>query len=168
MKIANKSFKSRKLISLALTAVFIFSSAASVLLTSCKKDDGKKIRPADYGSYGSDLARKIAADHPDRKPYSGGEKAAGEAIKEEMIKLKYEPEVQSFTTKNGTSANYVVKIPGTGFYDVDSDGKVTIKHRIAVIGAHYDNLPPAPIKRLSQDSNTKTPRRTKLLKLKLA
>lgn len=152
MKIANKFFKGRKLISLALTAVFIFSSAASVLLTSCKKDDGKKIRPADYGSYGSDLARKIAADHPDRKPYSEGEKATGEFIKEEMTKLKFEPEVQTFTTKNGTSANYVVKIPGTGFYDEDSEGKVVTKHRIAIIGAHYDNLPPETKK----VENTKT------------
>ncbi len=152
MKIANKSFKGRKLISLALTAVFIFSSAASVLLTSCKKDDGKKIRPADYGSYGSDLARKIAADHPDRKPYSEGEKATGEFIKEEMTKLKFEPQVQTFTTKNGTSANYVVKIPGTGFYDEDSEGKVVTKHRIAIIGAHYDNLPPETKK----VENTKT------------
>lgn len=152
MKIANKSFKGRKLISLALTAVFIFSSAASVLLTSCKKDDGKKIRPADYGSYGSDLARKIAADHPDRKPYSEGEKATGEFIKEEMTKLKFEPEVQTFTTKNGTSANYVVKIPGTGFYDEDSEDKVITKHRIAIIGAHYDNLPPETKK----VENTKT------------
>lgn len=152
MKIANKSFKGRKLISLALTAVFIFSSAASVLLTSCKKDDGKKIRPADYGSYGSDLARKIAADHPDRKPYSEGENATGEFIKEEMTKLKFEPEVQTFTTKNGTSANYVVKIPGTGFYDEDSEGKVITKHRIAIIGAHYDNLPPETKK----VENTKT------------
>ena len=152
MKIANKSFKGRKLISLALTAVFIFSSAASVLLTSCKKDDGKKIRPADYGSYGSDLARKIAADHPDRKPYSEGEKATGEFIKEEMTKLKFEPQVQTFTTKNGTSANYVVKIPGTGFYDEDSEGKVITKHRIAIIGAHYDNLPPETKK----VENTKT------------
>lgn len=152
MKIANKSFKGRKLISLALTAVFIFSSAASVLLTSCKKDDGKKIRPADYGSYGSDLARKIAADHPDRKPYSEGEKATGEFIKEEMTKLKFEPEIQTFTTKNGTSANYVVKIPGTGFYDENSEGKVVTKHRIAIIGAHYDNLPPETKK----VENTKT------------
>ena len=152
MKIANKSFKGRKLISLALTAVFIFSSAASVLLTSCKKDDGKKIRPADYGSYGSDLARKIAADHPDRKPYSEGEKATGEFIKEEMTKLKFKPEVQTFTTKNGTSANYVVKITGTGFYDEDSEGKVVTKHRIAIIGAHYDNLPPETKK----VENTKT------------
>ena len=152
MKIANKSFKGRKLISLALTAVFFFSSAASVLLTSCKKDDGKKIRPADYGSYGSDLARKIAADHPDRKPYSEGEKATGEFIKEEMTKLKFEPEVQTFTTKNGTSANYVVKITGTGFYDEDSEGKVVTKHRIAIIGAHYDNLPPETKK----VENTKT------------
>ena len=152
MKIANKSFKGRKLIALALTAVFIFSSAASLLLTSCKKDDGKKIRPADYGSYGSDLARKIAADHPDRKPYSEGEKATGEFIKEEMTKLKFEPQVQTFTTKNGTSANYVVKIPGTGFYDEDSEGKVVTKHRIAIIGAHYDNLPPETKK----VENTKT------------
>ena len=142
VRFAKESFKGRKLISLALTATFIFSSVSSVLLTSCKKGDDKKVRPADYGSYGSDLARKIANDHPDRRPYSEGEKATGEFVKEEMIKLKYEPEVQSFTTKNGTSANYVVKIPGTGFYSENEEGKVTTKHRIAIIGAHYDNLPP--------------------------
>ena len=44
-----------------------------MILTSCKKSDDKKIKPADYGSYGSDFARKIAADFPDRKPYSEGD-----------------------------------------------------------------------------------------------
>ena len=152
MRSAKKSFKGRKLITLALTATFIFSSMTSVLLTSCKKGDDKKVRPADYGSYGSDLARKIAAEHPDRRPYSEGEKATGEFVKEEMIKLKFEPEVQTFTTKNGTSANYVVKIPGTGFYDENAEGKIITKHRIAIIGAHYDNLPPETKK----VENTKT------------
>lgn len=137
-----KTIRNEKLISLALVCVFIFTSFSSVLLTSCKKGDDRKEKPADYGSYGSDFARKIAVDFPERKPYSEGEKGAGEAVKEEMIKLQYEPEVQSFTTKNGSSQNYVVKIPGTGFYVEDESGKVSIKHRIAIIGAHYDNLPP--------------------------
>ena len=137
-----KTIRNEKLVSLALAAVFIFTSFSSVILTSCKKKDDKKIKPADYGSYGSDFARKLAADFPERKPYSEGEKGAGEAIREEMIKLKYEPEVQTFTTKGGTSQNYVVRIPGTGFISVGDDGKVTTKHRTAVIGAHYDNLPP--------------------------
>lgn len=137
-----KSIKGEKLISLALAATLLFSSVSTVFLTSCKNDKDKKVKPADYGSYGSDLARKIAADHPDRRPYSEGEKATGEDIKAEMIKLKYEPEVQTFTTKNGSSANYIVKIQGTGFYTENQEGKFDIKHRIAVIGAHYDNLMP--------------------------
>ena len=137
-----KTFGKKKLISLALSAAFILSSFPSLLLTSCKRGEEKPVKPADYGSYGSDLARKIAADFPERKPYSEGEKAAGEALREEMIKLGFQPEVQSFSSENGTSQNYVVKIPGTGFYSVSDDGKVAIKHRIAVIGAHYDNLPP--------------------------
>ena len=118
------------------------SLLASMFVTSCKSKDEKKSKPADYGSYGADLARMIAKEHPDRSPYSEGEKAVGELIKQEMVKLKYEPEVQTFTTENGTSANYIVKIPGTGFYDVKESGEVKMKHRIAIIGAHYDNLPP--------------------------
>ena len=95
--ISLKNVRNEKLISLALAATFIFTSFSSLILTSCKKGDDKKVKPADYGSYGSDLARKIASDFPERKPYSEGEKGAGEAIKEEMVRLKYEPEVQSFT-----------------------------------------------------------------------
>ena len=75
-----KTFRNEKLISLALAATFIFSSFSSVMLTSCKKGEDKAVKPADYGSYGSDLARKIAADFPDRKPYSEGEKGTGKAI----------------------------------------------------------------------------------------
>ena len=95
-----------------------FSLGLSMFVTSCKSGDDKKLKPADYGSYGADFARQLAKDFPDRAPYSEGEKSAGEVIRQEMVKLKYEPEVQSFTTKNGTSANYVVKIQGTGFYDL--------------------------------------------------
>ncbi len=155
MNFNTRSVKGGKLISLALTAAFILSSMSSVLLTSCKSNNNKNLKPADYGSYGSDFARKLAADFPDRKPYSEGEKSAGEAVKDEMIKLKYEPVVQSFTSKGGSSANYVVKIPGTGFYDADSYGNVSVKHRIAIIGAHYDNLPPTDKKVTSAKTATK-------------
>ena len=137
-----KTFRNEKLISLALAGVLLFTTLSSGLLTACKKSDTKKVKPADYGSYGSDLARKIASDFPERKPYSEGEKGAGEAIKEEMIKLNYEPEVQSFSTNNGTSQNYVVKIPGTGFITEEENGKLGNVKRIAIIGTHYDNLPP--------------------------
>ena len=75
-----KTFRNEKLISLALAATFIFSSFSSVMLTSCKKGEDKTVKPADYGSYGSDLARKIAADFPDRKPYSEGEKYHNEKL----------------------------------------------------------------------------------------
>ena len=148
--------KGGKIVSLALTAALIISMLPSVLLTSCKSGKEKDKKPADYGSYGSDFARKLASDFPDRRPYSSGEKSAGVAVKDEMIKLKYEPVVQSFSGKDGSSANYVVKIPGTGFYNVGDDGKVSVKHRIAVIGAHYDNLPPDTKKVTSSKTATKT------------
>lgn len=137
----------------AVAASLIVFMMSSMMLTACKSGNDKKVKPADYGSYGSDFARKLAADFPDRRPYSAGEKSAGEAIKEEMIKLNYKPEVQSFTTKNGTSANYIVKIPGTGFYDENSDGKSATKHRIAIIGAHYDSAP-IEIKKSTAKSTT--------------
>ncbi len=147
-----KHISGRNITALALA----FSLGLSMFVTSCKSGDDKKLKPADYGSYGADFARQLAKDFPDRAPYSEGEKSAGEVIRQEMVKLKYEPEVQSFTTKNGTSANYVVKIQGTGFYDLNEGGDVKMKHRIAIIGAHYDNLPPADKKKSTVNAKSTT------------
>ena len=68
--------------------------AQPLLLTSCKnknKGDGK---PADYGTYGSDIAREIASIFPDRRAYSAGESQTGAYIEEKIKELGYTPEVQ--------------------------------------------------------------------------
>ena len=117
-----------------------------LVLTSCKKGEKTSTKAADYGSYGADIAREIASKFPDRKPYSEGESAVGDYIAGKIKEIGYTPEVQTFSKEVGegedavtkSSANYIIKIPGTGFYCRQDDGTYQIEHRVAVIGAHYD------------------------------
>lgn len=117
-----------------------------LVLTSCKKGENTSTKAADYGSYGADIAREIASKFPDRKPYSEGESAVGDYIAGKIKEIGYTPEVQTFSKEVGegeeaetkSSANYIVKIPGTGFYCRQDDGTYQIEHRVAIIGAHYD------------------------------
>lgn len=103
--------------------------------------EGEAVKPADYGSYGADIARQLASTYPNRTPYSSQELEAGEFIASEMRALGYEPVVQQVGGNFGqTSNNYYVKIEGTGFYVDDGLGNYYLKHRIAVIGAHYDDM----------------------------
>ena len=121
------------------TAMCFAVLAQPLLLTSCKKEDKTGRRAADYGSFGSDIAREIASKFPERTAYSEGEKATGDYIEAKIKELGYTPEVQKFDKEEvGSSANYIVKVPGTGFYVHQSDGTYQIEHRVAVIGAHYD------------------------------
>ena len=113
--------------------------AQPVLLAGCKKKDSVSGKPADYGSYGSDIAREIASRFPNRKAYSTGESQTGNYIEEKIKELGYEVEVQTFTGTGGTSKNYIVKVAGTGFYCAKEDGTFVLEHRTAIIGAHYDS-----------------------------
>ena len=113
--------------------------AQPLLLTSCKGKNKGDVKPADYGSYGSDIAREIASKFPDRRAYSAGETQTGAYIEEKIKELGYTPEVQSFQGSGGTSANYIVRIEGTGFYCAQDDGSFALEHRVAIIGAHYDS-----------------------------
>ena len=112
--------------------------AEPVLLTSCKKSGNGSNKPADYGSYGSDIAREIATKFPDRRAYSSGESQTGAYIEEKIKGLGYDVEVQTFQGSGGSSANYVIKVPGTGFYCSQDDGSFVLEHRTAIIGTHYD------------------------------
>jgi len=112
--------------------------AEPVLLTSCKKSGNGSNKPADYGSYGSDIAREIATKFPDRSAYSSGESQTGAYIEEKIKGLGYDVEVQTFQGSGGSSANYVIKVPGTGFYCSQDDGSFVLEHRTAIIGTHYD------------------------------
>lgn len=123
-----------------ITAAFMCLAimAEPVVLTSCKKGGSTSGKPADYGSYGSDIAREIATKFPDRRAYSTGESQTGAYIEEKLKELGYTVEVQSFQGSGGTSSNYIVRIPGTGFYCVQPDGTFELEHRTAIIGTHYD------------------------------
>ena len=126
----------RKIIAATVCSMFLVQP---VLLTSCKGKDKSTEKPADYGSYGSDIAREIAAKYPDREAYSDGEARTGAYIEEKIKELGYQPEAQSFQDSDGrTSKNYIVRVPGTGFYCANEDGTFELEHRVAVIGTHYD------------------------------
>ena len=112
--------------------------AQPLMLTSCKGKNKGAEKPADYGSFGSDIAREIAGKFPDRRAYSSGESRTGDYIEEKIKELGYQPEVQTFQGPGGSSKNYIVKIAGTGFYCARDDGSFELEHRVAVIGAHYD------------------------------
>ena len=61
--------------------------AQPLLLTSCKNKDKDKGKPADYGTYGADIAREIASQYPDRAAYSEGESQTGAYIEGKIKEL---------------------------------------------------------------------------------
>lgn len=126
----------RKIIALTACVTVL---AQPLLLSSCKNKNKNAEKPADYGSFGSDIAREIAKKYPDRRPYSTGESQTGAYIEEKIKELGYQPEVQSFNgSDGGSSNNYIVRIEGTGFYCAKDDGTFELEHRVAIIGTHYD------------------------------
>ena len=128
--------------------------AEPVLLTSCKKSGNGSNKPADYGSYGSDIAREIATKFPDRSAYSSGESQTGAYIEEKIKGLGYDVEVQTFQGSGGSSTNYVIKVPGTGFYCSQDDGSFVLEHRTAIIGTHYDAaVSPEYIEEVEEDED---------------
>ncbi|MBO4688467.1 MAG: M28 family peptidase [Clostridiales bacterium] len=107
--------------------------------SSCGKKEEKK-KPADYGTYGADFAIELATKFPFRSAFSSGEQGAGMLIKNELEKMGYQVETQSFTSADGkNSYNYVVRIPGEGFMQRDSFGEYSEVHKTVIIGAHYDS-----------------------------
>ena len=119
----------------------VLTASICLAFASCKDEDTKKVIPADYGSYGADIARELAQQFPNRTAYSADEAAAGAYIEGKMKDMGYEPIVQSFTGSSGLSSNnYIVKIEGSGFYVEDDSGNYNLEKKIAIIGAHYDTL----------------------------
>jgi Zn-dependent M28 family amino/carboxypeptidase len=99
--------------------------------------------PADYGTYGSALALKLAASYPYRSPGSSQEAAAAEFITKSFKDLGYKPQTVPFTFKDTAgktqhSNNIVVTIKGSGFRLTDSAGQSKTISRQVIIGAHYD------------------------------
>lgn len=115
-------------------------------LSACgAKEDETVIKPADYGTYGEQIALTLAEDFPYRKAFSEQEKLAGQYVKEEFEKLGYEVEEQVFTSADGLmqSVNYIVSIPGEGLMRRESEGEYLSSKKTVIVGAHYDSNVPA-------------------------
>ena len=124
---------------LIASAAMIAVLSQPLVLSSCKEKNKSDVKPADYGTYGADIAREIAERFPERQAYTDGEKRTGEYIEEKIREMGYTPEVQSFHgAETGVSNNYIVKFEGTGFYCEKADGTFELEHRVALIGTHYD------------------------------
>ncbi len=141
-----------------LRAVALFAAIILLfmsLLTSCLgESDDEPVRLADYGSYGADFARELAARYPGRSPGSVSEREAGDMIIRHLQDLGYEPLIETFhfeveidsedsdaehnneaaATRRYYSRNIIVRIPGTGFLTEDDE----VLSRQIIIGAHYD------------------------------
>jgi len=123
-----------------ITAIILIISILSVLFAGCSKK-ASQTKVADYGTYGSDFARRLASEAPYRKAYSADEQKAGSMIKEEFEKLGYEVQTQPVTGPDGKqSNNYIAVFDGEGFFSKSNDtGDYIQTDRYIVVGAHYDS-----------------------------
>jgi len=115
-------------------------------LGACGADDeAKVVKPAQYGTYGEQIALTLSSEYPYRKAFSEQEKQAGLYVKAEFEKLGYEVEEQVFSSADGTrqSVNYIVSIPGDGLMWRDSEGEYVSTRKTVIVGAHYDSNVPA-------------------------
>src|ERR1035437_9784590 len=122
--------------------ILSLSLVVPVFLTGCGSSETEEILIADYGDYGSQIAKTLAEKYPFRKAYSPEEKEAGIYLKNEFEKLGYKVEEQDFPSsdKTGTSANYIVRVPGEGLMFENDKGEYTLENRQVIVGAHYDTL----------------------------
>jgi alkaline phosphatase isozyme conversion protein len=112
-------------------------------LTGCGDAAPSKTTVANYGTYGSNVARKLAVTYPLRSAGSTQERSAGDMIIKALKDMGYEPIVTEFGFTDGQgetlqSRNIAVKIAGKGFTLTDADGKTSDIRRQVIIGAHYD------------------------------
>jgi len=115
-------------------------------LGACGADDeAKVVKPAQYGTYGEQIALTLSSEYPYRKAFSEQEKQAGLYVKAEFEKLGYVVDEQVFLSADGTrqSVNYSVSIPGEGLMWRDSEGEYVSTRKTVIVGAHYDSNVPA-------------------------
>jgi alkaline phosphatase isozyme conversion protein len=130
----------RRLLAGSLLLAFILSLLP---LAGCGSSESTRTTVANYGTYGSNLAKKMAASYPLRGAGSAQERSAGDAIIKALKDLGYEPIVTEFSFPDAQgetrkSRNIAVKIEGRGFTLTDKDGKTSDISRQVIIGAHYD------------------------------
>lgn len=147
LKIRNRKMAARmRRFVMIMTALLLAAAMASCSLGRGEDKPGL----ADYGDEGAQFAHKLALSYPRRTPFSDQEKGAADLLMEELQKLGYTPEKQSFTIidEDGvrkTSANIIARLDGQGFSlsqkltDEEREGQEPEIHDLVmVIGAHYD------------------------------
>lgn len=116
----------------------------AILLAGCRSNSGDRRQIADYGTYGSDLALRLARSWPTRPAGSAAERAAASFLMQAFSQLGYQPARQEFKYQygeaSGQSQNIVVRISGRGFDQKDADGQQRLLSRQVIIGAHYDAM----------------------------
>lgn len=128
-------YRLKKILALILSLIIFVIPVAS-----CSDDEDENVLQADYGSYGAMVARELASLYPYRRAYTDQEAQAGEYIRSQFESLGYDVSKQDFTNLyGGSSANYIVNIPGNGFFSFDDYGNPVEVRRTIVIGAHYDD-----------------------------
>ena len=108
-------YRLKKILALILSLIIFVIPVAS-----CSDDEDENVLQADYGSYGAMVARELASLYPYRRAYTDQEAQAGEYIRSQFESLGYDVSKQDFTSLyGGSSANYIVNIPGNGFFSFD-------------------------------------------------
>lgn len=154
----------RKLLSRARFGLIVLALLAAVLpVSACSSSEQKATVIANYGTYGSDLALKYAAEFPFRSPGSAQETAAGDFLIKSFKDLGYTPIVTEFTFTDAagntlTSRNIAVLIKGSGFSKLDlvTDKVENVTSQI-IIGAHYDSPVPAGAAEATTTTSETTP-----------
>ncbi len=129
----------RSLVSCLLVAVLF---VLSLPLAACSNETGSVQSVADYGTYGSALAEKLASDYPFRSPGSAQETAAGDYLIKCFKDLGYQAVATEFSYSDAggshKSRNIAVKISGSGFVKTSESGNTENVDKQVIIGAHYD------------------------------
>ncbi|MEA4887956.1 MAG: M28 family peptidase [Clostridiaceae bacterium] len=123
--------------------LFVLMMMMVLPVSGCQSTEETTASVAAYGTYGSELAKQLAADYPYRSPGSEQETAAGDFLIDSLKALGYQPVVTTFNFQDAsgqtlTSRNIAVTIQGRGFTVTDKDGKTGKADHQVIIGAHYD------------------------------
>ena len=162
--VENSSKRNMRYIKNCLIALLCLSFIIG--LTACLEEtEVDEAKPADYGSFGYDVAVELATKWPNRSPGSVQEKQAAEYIAETFQSLGYDPEVMPFTyvDDNGdiqSSQNVIVRIKGDGFTVADDRGTHKQVEMQAIIGAHYDVAVTKEQSQAAEDETSETTQET--------
>ncbi len=158
--------KIRKIYKLYI-AFFMMLFVAMTTISCDSNEQDEDVLPARYGEFGKNEAISLAENYPERFAGTAQEKEAANWIVQELEKMGYQPEIQSFSAEQDgasvESQNIILRIEGLGFEETSSDDEkvevviekdqITPNQKKLLFTAHYDT----PIK--TQQVETSQPSR---------